>query len=129
MQHSDGTVCCDYCGQRAALMGEEARQPYWLCAPCDATVAAYPNSPTFKPVGRFANAKLRDAKRKAREAFDPLWRNSIKASGRGDAFRWLADELGINVKDCSFDQFDVDTCLRVVDIVQAKVPPFMRKPV
>jgi len=44
----------------------------YLCRSCDAYVGVHKG--TDKPKGRLANAELREYKKKAHSAFDPLWR-------------------------------------------------------
>lgn len=126
------TVVCEYCGQDAVLVkGRDIyrgnhRQDYmsadyWFCRPCEAWVGCHRG--TTIPLGRLANAALREAKQRAHAAFDPIWlgeRNRKMA--RGIMYHWLARELGISVEDCHIGAFDLETCDRVVSICKTKRP-------
>lgn len=45
----------------------------YLCHPCNAWVGVHKG--TNKPLGRLANAELREAKKAAHEAFDKIWKS------------------------------------------------------
>lgn len=68
---------------------------------------------TIKPLGRLATKELRVWKMKAHEAFDPLWKS--REMKRGDAYGWLAGELGIRVEKCHIGMFDEAMCGRVIE--------------
>jgi hypothetical protein len=90
---------------------------FWQCAPCDAYVGCH--SGTTNPLGRLANAELRQAKIAAHAAFDPLWKFHTFKDGhqsmtRNAAYQWLADQLGIPRADCHIGMFDVDRCRLVI---------------
>ena len=63
---------------------------------------------TMEPLGDLADPGLRVARNRAHAAFDPLWNRQRGVSGstvrnlsrstRGDAYDWLAKQLGIPVK-------------------------------
>ena len=112
---------CPYCGAESKKVTGEAIYPhrpdlyhktFYQCAPCDAYVGCHPG--TVNALGRLANAELRKAKSAAHKAFDDIWRN--KHMSRSQAYNWLAASLGIEKKDCHIGMFDVDMCMRVVDI-------------
>ena len=111
-------VTCDYCGGAAERITgavlyphrpDLAHKVFWHCEPCGAYVGCHPGGD--KPLGRLANAELRRAKGRAHAAFDPLWRGG--SMSRSQAYRWLADELGIDPGDCHIGMMDVGTCRRV----------------
>ncbi|MDS1141756.1 zinc-finger-containing protein [Pusillimonas sp. SM2304] len=130
------TAICAYCRAPAKLtdFGGE-RYPYrkdfgllWVCPRCpDTFVGCHPN--TVLPLGRTANKELREAKKAAHEAFDPLWRGKIAIEGcrphkaRKLGYTWLAGRLGIHVDQCHIGWFDIDQCQRVVDVCT----PYLRK--
>ncbi len=120
--NTNRTVICDYCGQRAELVGGYRVYPhrrdlydkkFWVCEPCRAHVGCHQDSDGV-PLGRLANAELRAAKRLAHAAFDPLWRDY--GMKRAEAYEWLAGALEIAARDCHIGMFDVETCRRVVGL-------------
>lgn len=121
-------ITCPYCQSEAELRDKSAVYGggryfglMWVCKrypKCDAYVGCHPN--TDKPLGRLADAALRKAKERAHDAFDPLWKAKAaaekisKGKARGAGYRWLAQALGIDPKDCHIGMFDVALCNRVV---------------
>jgi hypothetical protein len=114
---------CPYCNNEAQLVSGDVIYPhrpdlrskaFYLCRQCGAYVGCHPGS--VRPLGRLANAELRSAKIAAHEAFDPLLLNH---ESRSAAYRWLAQQLGINRADCHIGMFDVNQCRRVVEICAA----------
>lgn len=118
---------CPYCGRVSVfretsfhLYANRDFGPVWECSPCRAWVGCHKG--TKVPLGRLADAKLREAKRRAHAAFDPLWIKKMQLEGckkgraRGKGYVWLAHQLGINVKDCHIGMFDVAQCERVVEV-------------
>ena len=120
---------CPYCGKRAQRCVGSAIYPhrpdldaktFYRCVPCKAWVGCHPGTNT--PLGRLANAELRQAKQAAHAAFDPLWKRKAERFGlsknkaRGKGYAWLAMQLGIDQKDCHIGMMDVETCRRVVRV-------------
>lgn len=123
-------VHCDYCSRPAERVTGREIYPYrvdlhnrwfWRCKPCGAHVGCHPAARSngkggigdgTVPLGRLANAELRRAKQAAHAAFDPLWRS--REMTRKEAYRWLADALGISVDNCHIGMFDLDGCRAVV---------------
>lgn len=108
---------CPYCNATAVLIDSieiyrtQSFGMVWACLPCDAWVGCHKRSKN-KPKGRLANRALRDAKIRAHAAFDPIWKSGMMK--RGSAYGWLADQLGVDGKDCHIGMFDEDQCQRVV---------------
>lgn len=120
---------CPYCDEPAVLVPgivvyprrpDLARKPVWRCRPCDAWVGCHDG--TERPLGRLANAELRQAKQAAHAAFDPLWKRKMERDGvsktkaRGAGYRWLAEQLGIEARRCHIGKMSVEECRRVVEI-------------
>lgn len=117
---------CPYCSNEPELVGGNVIYPhradlahlnFYLCRPCNAYVGCHRG--TTNPLGRLANAELRQAKMEAHNAFDPLWKFNTfygQRLKRAKAYEWLAGKLGIDAKDCHIGMFDVSTCQRVVEI-------------
>lgn len=110
-------IDCPYCGEAAHFMpssrpiynGSEYG-PVWRCDACDAHVGCHRGS--NRPLGRLANKALREAKQAAHAAFDPVWQQF--GVRRRDAYKLLADRLGIEFKRCHIGQMDLPMCQRVV---------------
>lgn len=125
-------VLCDYCKAPAQKVnglklyphrGDLKRLTFWYCdnGHEPAYVGCHKAHPAHSPggdtpLGRLANAELREAKKNAHFYFDTLWRNKIKFNNRGRAYRWLADQLKIDAADCHIGMFDVEMCNRVVGL-------------
>lgn len=127
------TILCDYCSQPARLVHGGVIYPhinlfyekgkpvpvssrfFWQCVPCRAYVGTHKDSPTNQPLGRLANAELRNAKKAAHAIFDPLWKE--KTMSRSKAYAWLARALEIDPKDCHIGMFDLDLCRKTIDAV------------
>jgi hypothetical protein len=109
-------VTCDYCRRPAEFLPSSAPVygrdygPVWRCEPCGAWVGCHKGSDT--PLGRLANKSLRAMKIRAHDAFDPIWRGT--KTKRGSAYAWLADQMGLDRKDCHIGMFNEDQCQLVV---------------
>jgi len=78
---------------------------------CDSYVGLHPF--TAFPLGTLADKVTRNARKKAKNAFNPIWQS--KRMSRSAAYIWLANKLGIaDVNACHFGWFDVETCNRVL---------------
>ncbi len=122
-------VACPYCGNPAVLIRDSSPiyhgrdyGPAWVCWKDEAWVGTHKDSKQHAPLGRLANAELRRAKISAHAAFDPLWQGKqrrdscSKSAARHAAYKWLAGQMGIHVKDCHIGMMDVKQCNRVVEI-------------
>lgn len=112
-------ITCPYCGEWAEkTTGYKVypRRPdlhhlvIFACLPCDAWVGTHKNS--GKPLGRLANAELRRAKMAAHAAFDPLWKGGQMS--RKQAYKMLADKMGLKPEETHIGMFDVEQCNTVV---------------
>lgn len=84
---------------------------------CDAYVGMHPF--TDIPLGTLATHAMRDARKRAKAAFNPIWQDG--GMTRSEAYAWLAKQLDIaNVEECHIGWFDVDMCNRVVQVVKAR---------
>lgn len=71
---------CPYCGREAVwcenkiIYGKNYGHSWmmYLCEPCDAYVGCHNN--TRRPLGIMANKELREWRKKAHKAIDPVWR-------------------------------------------------------
>ena len=122
---------CPYCGSVVTLVHHDkiygkayGDWPYsYACddlARCNSYVGIHRN--TLIPLGTLANAELRAMRMMAKDAFNPLWQplEGYRADRgkRTAAYRWLATQLGIPFEECHIGWFGVDTCFRVVGIIE-----------
>lgn len=114
-------VYCPYCRNEAPLVTGREVYPhrpdlfakrFYACLPCGAWVGCHPG--TTQRLGRLANAEGRRLKMAAHAAFDPRWKEG--GTKRKAAYRWLADQLGIDPKRCHIGYFNEDECRRVIEV-------------
>jgi hypothetical protein len=114
---------CPYCGEppqfvdSAVIYGRSYGMMY-LCSPCNAYVGVHKK--TNKPLGRLANAELREWKKKAHEVFDQLWkgyRGGKPRMSRSEAYAWLAKELDVPPEHCHIGMFNCRMCQLTIDMV------------
>jgi zinc-finger-containing domain len=140
---TDGDPQCPYCGNRAQLLTNSAELyqgrdygPVWICRQCDAWVGVHKNS--YRPLGRLANAQLRQSKIRAHAAFDRLWlwrhirtvyrdnvpvpRHILVSIARKRAYLWLAERMAISPAQCHIGMFDIQQCQRVVEVIRLNDP-------
>ena len=118
---------CPYCQAPAEKVGggviyphrkDLAHKFFWRCpGSCAAWVGSHPG--TDRPLGRLANEELRNMKRAAHDAFDPIWRavgNNKKAqrAAKSRAYEALARELGIPRDEAHIAMMDVELCRRTI---------------
>jgi hypothetical protein len=121
-------ITCHYCGKPAELVGGDtiyphrpdlAEKKFWNCTPCKAYVGCHPG--TENPLGRLADAELRQAKMAAHAAFDPIWKEG--RTYRRDAYAWLAQALNLTPDECHIGMFDKEGCQRVVEVCRLRDEP------
>jgi len=119
---------CQYCNEPAKLVGGEAVYPhrkdlytkrFWLCTPCEAHCGCHPG--TDRPLGVLAKKDLRKWKSRVHDHFDPIWRGG--AMKRKEAYLWLANELGIEFKDCHVGLFSLDQCKKAIGLCITRNKP------
>ncbi|MDN7995948.1 DUF3268 family zinc-finger domain-containing protein [Burkholderia multivorans] len=78
----------------SAIYGREYGEWPWafLCRSCRAYVGLHPF--TAIPLGTLADGPTREARKRAKAAFNPIWQSG--AMSRTDAYVWLARQLGID---------------------------------
>lgn len=127
---------CPYCKRKPEYVDSEeiygrSYGMIYLCRRCDAYVGVHKG--TSVALGRLANKELREAKKKAHNYFDGLWKAKTqigimenpqrsdrleiwKNKCRSDAYQWLSKELNIEPKFTHIGMFDLDQCEKVVNI-------------
>jgi hypothetical protein len=122
---------CEYCGANAKLtrFGDDPypyrddHGPLWVCAPCQAWIGVFARSARNVPLGRLANAELREWKGKLHSALEPMAEAKVRRDGgkifaaRAKGFKWLAGLLSIEEQKCSIHLLDVDQCKAAVAII------------
>jgi len=83
---------------------------------CMAYVGMHPF--TNIPLGTLADKRTREARKKAKEVFNPLWQSARMT--RTEAYKWLASRLAIDPGECHIGWFDAETCHQVVRICTAE---------
>jgi hypothetical protein len=77
------------------------------------------------PLGRLADAALRDAKSRLHDALEPLAEGKARRDGvtifeaRAKALRWAVIELGFEPTPTSLHTFTLDQCERTLSFVSA----------
>lgn len=127
----EGRVC-PYCRAAPELVSsvEVYGKDYgliWLCRPCQAWVGVHKGSEL--PLGRLADAKLREAKKEAHDYFDDLWMRKMekdkvsKHEARTGAYDWLSKKMGIAKEYTHIGMFNVAQCKVVVGLCK----PYVKK--
>ena len=115
---------CPYCAGRVELVSnaviyrrEYGSWPYlYLCAACDAYVGLHPD--TDIPLGTLANLELREARKESKALFFEAL--EIHGIGRTEAYRRLADAMGIPVGECHFGWFDLERCRMASEVLSQR---------
>lgn len=116
---------CPYCGKEARAVTGATIYPhaphlhakhFWYCQKDDAYVGCHRDS--YVPLGRLANAELREMKKRAHQAFDPLWKRQIM--GRSEAYAWLSKAMGIPAVHTHIGMFDEKQCQTCIDVCMAE---------
>jgi hypothetical protein len=81
---------------------------------CDAYVGVHKS--TRKPLGRLANAELREWKMRAHAYFDPLWKS--KRYTRTRAYAIVSDMLGKPLWETHIGMFDVQDCKDLIESIK-----------
>ncbi|WP_446333007.1 zinc-finger-containing protein [Burkholderia pseudomallei] len=91
-----------------AIYGRDYGEWPWafLCRGCGSYVGMHPF--TDIPLGTLADAATREARKRAKAAFNPLWQSGSMT--RTEAYTWLAARLGVAVAACHIGWFDVAMC-------------------
>ena len=124
---ADVACQCPYCHEDAELV--DKREVYlqgfggrvWLCKPCRAWVPAH-KDPPHRPMGTLAKSELRAKRLKAYCLFDQMWRGVATRKGwddnraRSAGYYWLAEQMGIDPKECNISAFDLVKAQVVIDI-------------
>jgi hypothetical protein len=120
---------CPYCGDptefcdSARVYGRSFGR-ILICANyprCDAFVGCHKDS--GMPKGTLARAPLREARKRAHAAFDPLWLGEARQMRRHDAYAWLSYATGIPFDQCHIGMMNEDQCALVVKVCKERNQP------
>ncbi|WP_455289612.1 zinc-finger-containing protein [Cupriavidus necator] len=124
---------CDYCGMRARLVnpGDDG-YPYaedfgalWICSTCQAWIGVHGRSKHQTPLGRLANAALRDAKNRLHAALQPLVEAKMRRDGinvfeaRGKALKWLITSMNLASAKVSVHALSLEQCEQAIHYIEA----------
>jgi len=122
-------LVCPYCGAKTELIDSsyiygKSYGMIYICKPCDAYVGVHQG--TNRALGRLADKKLREAKKRAHYYFDQIAKTGLinkiwtkwipNVNNRGKAYKWLALQMRINEAVCHIGMMDITQCLAVVEI-------------
>ena len=116
-------VICHYCGSQAELVTGAQIYPhrrdlyklsFYSCENGHDKAYVGCHRGSTKPLGILEDAELRKAKYLAHKAFDLLWRDG--AMTRSEANARLSKRLGIDIRLCHINLFDVKLCLKTIDL-------------
>ena len=130
-----------YSPRTAIYRGRSFGRKLWACMPCEAWVGTHRDSPNHHPLGRLANAELRQLKVKAHALFDPLWTAAAQLRGwprgraRNAAYKWLGAQLDLSAKEChigNMDEAQTRAAIALLELLAARRrahgPPFPETP-
>lgn len=116
-------VRCDECGsprvalQNTRFMNFKRVQRWsliWFCSDCAAFVGCHEG--TDIPLGYMANLTTREARYRAHQVFDKLWRNG-GAMLRADAYDWMAMTLNIPHEKAHIGMLNAEQCETLIAAV------------
>jgi len=92
--------------------------PIIACLGCKAWVGTHQDG---RPLGRLADAELREAKKEAHAHFDQLWKRKMdkgcpKHLARAAAYKWLSDAMDLPQEHTHIGMMDVGQCKKVVEL-------------
>lgn len=100
------------------------RKNFWLCD-CGAYCGCHPGGAGRKALGYPCDARTRSARNAAHRVFDPLWcRGSMT---RKQAYKWLADVMGLTRDEAHISMFDLKQCLEVERHCRARFREKLKK--
>ena len=118
-------VFCSYCNSKvikkdSSIVYGKSYGDIYICSSfpkCDAYVGV--DKKTGKPLGTLANKSLREARRKAHESFDQLWKTGIMS--RKEAYRWLSQAMSLSKTESHIALFNIEQCNNLIEKVQQNI--------
>lgn len=87
----------------------------YLCDNCGASVGVH-DTKSKKPLGRFATRELKDLKMSCHKIFDKYWKS--RNFKRTDCYGYLADKLGLMLRETHFGWFDKEYLLKALEVLR-----------
>lgn len=123
---------CDYCSAPATLARagdkiypyRDDHGPLWVCAPCQAWIGIFPRSTRNVPLGRLADANLREFKAKLHAALEPLVQAKVRRDAcnvfeaRAKGLKWLAQQIGADPEKTTIHSLNNAQCARALAVVE-----------
>jgi ssDNA-binding Zn-finger/Zn-ribbon topoisomerase 1 len=112
-------LTCGECGMSKMRLIALPTGHFYGCArypTCRGTHGAHPDG---SPMGTPGDTLTREARMRAHEIFDQLWKTGKMS--RDDAYKWLAQKLGMTKETAHIGRFDVKTCERVIKHAKARL--------
>lgn len=120
--HVEPGMKCQYCGcNPLKVMGKDLyperkklwRKKFLRCEQCDAQVGCHNSGDhKWKPFGPLANRPLRQLRKKAHAAFDPIWQSGVMT--RKEAYDWMADRLKLSRDQAHIGMLSEEQCERLM---------------
>ena len=114
---------CDVCGSSnirytsnaEIYHGKQYGNGYcYICDNCKSSVGVH-NTKSKMPLGRFANKEMKKLKMECHNKFDILWKE--KGFKRKDCYGYLANKLGLHLRETHFGWFDIEYLNKALDII------------
>ena len=118
---------CNICGgmviytSNSKIYGREyGSGKMYYCTQCGAYVGTHKPRPK-EALGILGNKEMRDMKMKCHSLFDKKWQGEPTSKKRHiariNAYKWLAEKLGISIEECHFGYFDMDMLTKAYEIL------------
>ena len=113
-------MICPYCkkeatwGENKAIYGKNYGKSYmcYYCLDCSAYVGCHNN--TQHALGTMANKELREWRKMAHSAIDPLWKDPYGTMERDEVYTLLRHKFG---KPIHIGQSDVNQCKKIINFI------------
>lgn len=83
---------------------------------CQSTHGCHPDG---RPLGKPADKATKQARIRAHEAFDQLWKSEPPRFSRRAAYRWMQQAMGLSKDEAHIGNFDASQCAALIERVTA----------